>query len=275
MTRSAKTGIDYFSHDVTMSNDKKIKILIAQKKLIGYAVYNRLLEEIYRDEGYFLTTDNDFNILFSHDCGLELNDYIDILNVCIKAGLFDKRLYENFDILTSKRIQENYFAGTQRRDEVCLLKPYLLLDPLKHYNQERKNRVNVIILDLNDDIKDENADTGTQSKVKESKVKESKGKGGSKNPHSPLSDFDDFLDNIPDYLSEKYSFEQIKDKTEDLVDYCRSKGKRYKDYYATLSNWLKKDSRNNKDKPLSVYEHNERFLRHEMEKIEHEHGSDN
>lgn len=172
MARKCKVGIEYFSHDVDMAQDKKIKIIKAKHGLIGYALFLRLLEEIYREEGYFVKIDEDFNILFSDDNNLDYNVYILMLNDYINKGLFDKEMYDKYNILTSKRIQENYIAATDRRKEVEFIEEYLLVDVSSMYSE----KVNVIINCLNVDINPLNDIKSTQSKVnkKESKEKEKK-----------------------------------------------------------------------------------------------------
>lgn len=177
MARVGKVGIQYFSHDVDMMQDKKMRLLKAKFGLIGYAVYLRLLEEIYRDKGYYAKADDDFNILFSDDINLNIDEYIMILNYCLSSNLFDKNLYEKYSILTSERIQKNYCAASERRKEIDFFKEYLLTDVAALYT--KKEDVNILalnadILPLNDNILALNADIGTQSKVKESKRKKSK-----------------------------------------------------------------------------------------------------
>jgi len=161
MARQGKTGIDYFSHDIDLMQDKKIKIIKAKHGLLGYAVYLRLLEEIYRAKGYYIEADEDFNILFSDECNLDYNVYISILNDCIEKELFSKKLYEKYSVLSSCRIQTNYCEATERRKEVEFIKEYLLIDILKKYNIEK---INVNILTLN-------ADICTQSRVEEKESK--------------------------------------------------------------------------------------------------------
>ena len=158
MARQCKVGIDYFSHDVDMLNDKKVKLIKAKHGLLGYAVYLRLLEELYRDKGYYLQIDEDFNILFADENNLDYNVYILMLNDCIKNELFNARMYETYSILTSKRIQSNYVEATQRRKEVEFSSEYLIIDLEGVY----KDEVNVNILTLNDDI-------STQSKAQYSR----------------------------------------------------------------------------------------------------------
>lgn len=185
MARAGKIGIDYFSHDVDMLQDRKVRLLKAKHKLIGYAVYLRLLEEIYRENGYYLKADDDFNILFSDDNNLDYNVYILVLNDCINFGLFNNGLYQKHQILTSRRIQENYCQATARRHEVFFYREYLLIDPKISYGD--KNNINVNILTLNVDI-------GTQSKEKGYRKKNENEKEKKEVPQIP--------DGISDHLLE-------------------------------------------------------------------------
>lgn len=174
MARKHKIGIDYFSHDVDMLQDKKVKLLKAKFGLVGYAVYNRLLEEIYRDKGYFLKIDEDFTLLFCDESKIDYEKFIVILNECIDKELFNKEIFEEFNIITSKRIQINYMEATKRRSRVEFLKEYLLVNNKEiseHYNLKK---VNVNINNLNVNINEVNADISTQRKGKERKEKESK-----------------------------------------------------------------------------------------------------
>jgi len=176
MARAGKTGIDYFSHDVDMLQDKKIMILKAKHGLIGYAVFLRLLEELYR-ENYYLKADEDFNVLFADANNIALNVYIEVLNVCINKGLFNKKLYDEYSILTSKRIQLNFISATLRRKEVEFIEEYMLVSNPEEFYNKTKLKTDVNIIALNANINPLNDSDGTQSKVKgkeiESKVEES------------------------------------------------------------------------------------------------------
>ena len=167
MARTGKIGIDYFSHDVNMRSDPKVRLLIAKCGSDGYSVYNMLLESAYAENGYYLQLSDDYNILFSNDCKIDFNAYILILNECINTGLFCDELHKKYSILTSRRIQKNYIDATQRRKEVSFLKEYLLVNPAEMYPE----RVNVSILNLNVRINPQNEDIGTQ-RERESKEKE-------------------------------------------------------------------------------------------------------
>lgn len=168
MARQIKAGLDYFSHDVDIMQDKKMRMIKATHGIIGYAIYLRLLEELYRDNGYYLQIDDDFNILFSDDNNILIDVYINVLNDCINKKLFNETMYKKYSILTSERIQKNYISGTERRKEVVFIKDYLLIKPIELYS----DKVNVVINDLNVDINSLNADIGTQRKVKYIKEEE-------------------------------------------------------------------------------------------------------
>lgn len=168
MARTPKTGLDYFSHDVNMASDRKIKLLKAKNGLVGYAVYIRLLEEAYRESGYYLECSDDFDLLFASDNNLDINVYINIINDCINYKLFDRDLYDKYKILTSKRMQKNFFDATTRRKKVEVYKEYLLLD----FDKCDINSKNVDINSLNVDINSNNADSGTQRKVKKRREEE-------------------------------------------------------------------------------------------------------
>ena len=165
MARQGKAGLDYFSHDVDMMQDKKIRLIKAKHGLLGYAIYLRLLEELYRENGYYLQIDEDFNILFCGDNNIEFDVYINILNDCINKNLFCEKMYKKHNILTVERIQRNYVSGTERRKEVNFIKEYLLIKPREMYS----DKVNVCIESLNVNINPLNDDIGTQKKREEIK----------------------------------------------------------------------------------------------------------
>ncbi len=52
----------YFKHDATARDDHKIKALINKYKLLGYAYYWILLEEMRKEKGYKLQIDKKFTL---------------------------------------------------------------------------------------------------------------------------------------------------------------------------------------------------------------------
>lgn len=82
-------------------------------------------------------------------------------------GIFNQKMYEKYNILTSRRIQNHYVTATYKRVNVEVIKEYLLIDV-----SDRTN-LNIITVsdDGNEDTTIDTDDKSTQSKVKESKVK--------------------------------------------------------------------------------------------------------
>jgi len=173
MARTVKPCIGYFSHDVDMMQDKKIKIIKAKHGLLGYAVYLRLLEEAYRSDGYFLKADEDFNILFPDENNLSIESYTEILGDCLSKGLFSEELYSQYSILTSERIQKNYCDAISRRTSITFIKEYLMVEPfelLKTSGSDGTLKIDVNILSLNVDNLELNVDGGTQIKEEYNKT---------------------------------------------------------------------------------------------------------
>lgn len=225
MARQIKAGLDYFSHDCDMMQDKKIRLIFASHGATGIFIYERLLEACYSEKGYFLNIDEDFNILFCGDYNIDLNVYINALNDYIKRDLFNKKLYDKYGILTSERIQSNYFNGTERRKEVNFIKEYLLLDPTDFYGE----KINVNINKINVDINNLNADNGTQSKVK-------KIKSNSKvyyKCHLVVVSEKEYQTCVDTYGENK-----TKEAFEALHNYKLSSGKKYKSDYGALNSWV-------------------------------------
>jgi uncharacterized phage protein (TIGR02220 family) len=158
MSRKGKTGLDYFPHDTEFDNE--LEYIIAIHKEIGYYVYFRLLERLYKFFGYYYPSDKKSLALLANKINVNINTLNVIINDCLSEHLFDKKLHNEYEILTSRGIQKRYFNAINRRNEMQIISEYNLLDNdyIKGLN------VNIILL---------NVDRSTQSKVKYSKGKES------------------------------------------------------------------------------------------------------
>src|SRR5690606_20924195 len=113
----------------------------------GFAVVIKLLMRIYK-EGYYYDWTEMEQLLFSRRVNVDINVLNDIVNDCIKYGLFDQKLYEKYKILTSHGIQERYFEASKRRKNVTVVNQYMLINDSKIVNANI-NRVNV---DINGEV---------------------------------------------------------------------------------------------------------------------------
>lgn len=166
MARPKKQGLDYFTNDVNFYQDIKIRKLIHYKGIQAVSVYHILLCQIYAS-GYYLPWDDDLPFIISEISGLQEDSIPDMIRYFIEIGLFDKSIFEENRVLTSRSIQERYF-------EICMISkriisenlPYLLINTSNHRVSSDKTRVS-------SDKTRVSSEESTQSKVKESKVKHS------------------------------------------------------------------------------------------------------
>lgn len=168
MARPQKEGLEYFPLDVDMDQDDKVALIEAQHGLVGFGVVIKLLMKIYK-HGYFYEWTEKQQLLFSKRVNVDINSINVIINDCVKWELFDKNAFETYNVLTSKGIQRRYIDAVGRRQKVKIYKEYLLLD-----NETINAYKNLVIVDINPNNEEVNANINPQSKVKESKVKKSK-----------------------------------------------------------------------------------------------------
>lgn len=117
MARPLKSGLDYFPHDTDMSDDQKILCLEAEHGLIGYAVFLKLLERIYKtsDGKLSLSSDTDIKVL-SKRIGISSKKFMEILKSCVNFSLFDTDTYNSQKVITSSGINRRLSSAKQERE---------------------------------------------------------------------------------------------------------------------------------------------------------------
>lgn len=134
--RQNKVGLDYFELDCHM--DEKVRLMQAEYGLKGFAVFVKLLQEIYGGHGYYCEWTQDRELLFASENGLNngsLQLLRDIVSACIRRNIFSERLFKKYGILTSSGVQKQYLKATAKREAVELKKEYLLISvPKKRSN---------------------------------------------------------------------------------------------------------------------------------------------
>lgn len=157
-----KSGLEYFPLDVCL--DEKFELIEAEFGLTGFAVVVKLLQRIYGQQGYYCEWTKEVALLFGRQCGFAPGDNAvsEIVSAAVRRGIFDKKLYERYRILTSRGIQMRYLEAVSRRKSVEIKKQYLLVDCVSNFK-------NVHISGEDVDIFQKNVDISEQSKVEESK----------------------------------------------------------------------------------------------------------
>ena len=172
MARPTKLGLDYFPHDTHTDEDTALQLLEAEFGLDGYAVYFKLLESIYA-QGYAKQWGEDECLLFAKKMGaVTVPKLSEIIKGCIRRSLFDEGVYNLFQILTSKAIQQRWLEA-KRKDvsaidpKVCLIEQTAkgVSSPQKNDKNEEKGVFAAKTL-VNAAKTLVNAETTPQSKVK-------------------------------------------------------------------------------------------------------------
>lgn len=108
MARPQKRGLDYFSLDVDIFSDRKIKALMARFGADGFTFYQYILCEIYKDNGYYFQTDDDFIDMSAADLNMSVEKIGQMLNFLLSRSLLDSTLFQSDKVLTSHGIQMRY-----------------------------------------------------------------------------------------------------------------------------------------------------------------------
>lgn len=166
MARPTAKGVEYFPLNVNFINDLKVRKLLLSCGAEAIAVLIYLLSTIYKDEGYYVEIHEDEIDLIALDVNVTPEFVLEVINKACEVRFFDVNLYENFNILTSKGIQERYLKITERRKNSVVITQFNLVNV---YN----NSVNVNNNSINVDNNLVNVYKSTQSKVKKRKVQKS------------------------------------------------------------------------------------------------------
>lgn len=167
MARPTAKGVEYFPLNVNFINDLKVRKLLLSCGAESIAVLIYLLSTIYKDEGYFVEIHEDEIDLIALDVNVTPQFVLEVINKACEVRFFDVNLYNDFNILTSKGIQERYLKITERRKNSVVITQFNLINVYNNSINVNNNSINV----NNNSI---NVYDNEQSKVKESKEKKSK-----------------------------------------------------------------------------------------------------
>lgn len=206
MARPKKEGLDYFPKDTGSFSDRKIRRLMNEFGAKGYTIFDCVLCQIYSDKGYYTKRDSefDFDIADTLCDGITENLVCEVINGCLRIGLFNKELFDKYSVLTSSGIQKRY---------VLAKKTGVIMESMR----------------VNSDETPVNSEESTQSKVKKSKVKESK---------------EEYCENVflksDEYEKLRIEFgDELKAALSELSNYKLRSGKEYVSDYHALIGWVK------------------------------------
>lgn len=122
-----KQGLDFFSFDVDFFDDPKVFQLEEKHQEKGIIFLQRMWCFIYSHSHY---------LVFDHMAALQFRKkhhytpevFQEILSSIIELELFNNRLYQQYQVLTSESMQSRYLYATKRRQKVIYIKEFTLID---------------------------------------------------------------------------------------------------------------------------------------------------
>lgn len=165
--RDFKQGLDYFPLDVDFMHDMKIRKIMKACGMNSISVLIYLLGIIYKDKGYYIQWDSDVAFLVADVVGAKEGFVTEVVEKAASVGFFDEKMLKDFQILTSKGIQDRYFDIVKKLKRKSIEYDATLM--LISIN-DVKNAINVGINSINDGINEERK---RKEKEKEKEGKES------------------------------------------------------------------------------------------------------
>lgn len=104
MPKTAKKGFTYFRFETDHFYDPKVKRLKNKFGMEGWGVFHFIVNEIFRVEGCYMVMDADGLFDIADYSRMDECRIAAIIDYCTDLGLFDKRLWQEKQILTSKYI---------------------------------------------------------------------------------------------------------------------------------------------------------------------------
>lgn len=145
----ADEGVKYFPLYCVL--DEKFELIEAEFGLKAFAIVVKLYQRIYGEHGYYCEWNDDIALMFARQCGLSnvgapkcsmdslgcadhssqsgrSKNLIDqVVAASIRRGIFNKELFDNYSILTSRGVQRNFLNIVRNRKKVEIRGEYLLL----------------------------------------------------------------------------------------------------------------------------------------------------
>jgi DnaD/phage-associated family protein len=178
LARPQKAGLEYFPLDVDIDSDERVEYVIAKHGFQAFGILIKLLMEIYR-QGYYITWTERQRYVFSKRINVDSMYTETVVSAYINEGIFEKKLFDEYGILTSHGVQARYLQASGRRVEVEFIEEFFLLDRKKLPKTPKISFSKVSVCNNpsfrihNDNGNGDNCNI-TSAETPQSKVKESK-----------------------------------------------------------------------------------------------------
>lgn len=231
MARPIKETVDYFTHDADASESRTVSILENHFGAEGYATWFKLLERISRTRKHIIICRNGEDTEFlAAKLKLQPERLLLILNKMAELNAIDPELWAKNKIIWCQNLVDRLKPVYDNRKQVIPHKPDITTT---------NNTISTV----------ETALTIPETpQSKGSKVKGVKEIRESTPPHSKYGEFENVLLGDEEYqkLIDRLGKAQVDDLIEQLSRYMRqspANAKKYKEHYATILSWSRRDER--------------------------------
>ncbi len=182
MARPQKQGFDYFPLDTDFLQDDKSLDVYKDFGAKGILVLLRLWTKLYKEKGYYLEFDDKLcrHLSDGEDSSLKKSTVRECILGFVNCSLFDERVFNEFKVLTSERIQKNVLQMISGRSKYVFIKEYWLLNNEDLLDITPKTLNKLVFKSVFDyknpvlfDKTNINFEKTTQSKVNKNKVNKS------------------------------------------------------------------------------------------------------
>ena len=138
-----KKGLDYYSFPTDTFHDLRIKRLRRKCRNNGMLVCLYLITEVYRTHGYYVPVSEELVIDTAEYFYLTEEEVKTIIHTCCTEGVFDHRLYKQYQILTSVELQERYaeVCVRLRRSSIPIAPEHLLIPEPKPFLRNKPQKI--------------------------------------------------------------------------------------------------------------------------------------
>lgn len=121
--------------------DEKFDLIEAEYGLQGFAIVVKLYQKIYGELGYYCEWNRDVGLLFAQANCVGYNLVSEVVNACLRRGIFCKSMFDLHGILTSVGIQRRYLKMVERRVGQKILPEYALVECAQKPNMSTETPV--------------------------------------------------------------------------------------------------------------------------------------
>jgi len=126
MPRPAKQGLDYFPMDTILDDDTQL--LITEIGAEGFGILVILMQIIYANEGYYTVYDKKLPLKVRQKCLSSVETIVSVIKKALEYEFFNEKMFENYQILTSRGIQKRYFSAAKKKTKIEVDPRFLLID---------------------------------------------------------------------------------------------------------------------------------------------------